>query len=124
MEQIALIRLARGQVGYYDELSRIHLTIGQPEAPIYAGTNCSQLRRSVKSGRLILVSGSLGVENTPKKVKKVSNIISAGNFIPDIKSKSEIKIESINDDVKKEEKNIHKNNYKERNKICNKKSRN
>ena len=42
MEQIAVIRLAPGQVGYYDELSRIHLTIGNPERAIYAGTNCSQ----------------------------------------------------------------------------------
>ena len=52
MEQIAVIRLAPGQVGYYDELSRIHLTIGNPERAIYAGTNCSQLRKSVKSGEI------------------------------------------------------------------------
>lgn len=107
MEQIALIRLARGQVGYYDELSRIHLTIGQPEAPVYAGTNCSQLRRSVKSGRLILVSGSLGVENAPQKIKKVSKTITAGNFIPsnksqqETKAKTEVKKESTNKEERK-----------------------
>ena len=59
---IATIRLAQGEGGYYDELSRIHLTAGNPQRDIYAGTNCTQLRRSVKSGRLRLLFGSLGEE--------------------------------------------------------------
>jgi hypothetical protein len=61
-EIIAVIRLSTGEVGYYDELSRIHLTIGNPQKEVVAGTNCTQLRRSVKSGRLRLLSGSLGEE--------------------------------------------------------------
>lgn len=87
MEQIAVIRLAPGQVGYYDELSRIHLTIGNPERSVYAGTNCSQLRRSVKSGRLRLVSGSLGDDVAPIKVYKSSSSVSLGNFIPEKQTK-------------------------------------
>ena len=59
---IATIRLAQGEGGYYDELSRIHLTAGNPQRDVYAGTNCTQLRRSVKSGRLRLLFGSLGEE--------------------------------------------------------------
>ena len=59
---IATIRLAQGEGGYYDELSRIHLTVGNPQRDVYAGTNCTQLRRSVKSGRLRLLFGSLGEE--------------------------------------------------------------
>ena len=59
---IATIRLAQGEGGYYDELSRIHLTAGNPQRDVYAGTNCTQIRRSVKSGRLRLLFGSLGEE--------------------------------------------------------------
>lgn len=103
MEQIAVIRLSKGQVGYYDELSRIHLTLNKPEAIIYAGTNCTQLRRSIKSGRLKLISGSLGKEDIPKKLKKVStftkgSIIKKSELVTAEKSveptKTEIKTES------------------------------
>lgn len=79
-EPIARIALAPGQVGYYDEYSRIHLTVGAPEATIYSGTNCAQIRRSIKSGRIRLLSGSLGapvapfrIVNTPSGRKIVSN---------------------------------------------------
>lgn len=91
MEQIAVIRLSPGQVGYYDELSRIHLTSGNPERAIYAGTNCAQLRKSVKSGRLRLISGSLGEDKTPIKIHKPSTSVSLGNFIPEKSNKKETK---------------------------------
>ena len=67
-EIIAVIQLQPGQGGYYDDLSRIHLTIGNPRANVYAGTNCTQLRRSLKAGRLKLVTGSLGTEAPPFKL--------------------------------------------------------
>ena len=89
MEQIAVIRLSKGQVGYYDELSRIHLTLNKPEAIIYAGTNCTQLRRSIKSGRLKLISGSLGKEDIPKKLKKVSTF-TKGSIIKKSEPNSEL----------------------------------
>ena len=80
-EPIARIALAPGQVGYYDEYSRIYLTIGTPEATIYSGTNCAQIRRSIKSGRIRLLSGSLGapvapfrIVDTPSGKKIVSNV--------------------------------------------------
>lgn len=99
MEQIAVIRLSKGQVGYYDELSRIHLTLNKPEAIIYAGTNCTQLRRSIKSGRLKLISGSLGKEDIPKKLKKVStftkgSIIKKSELVTAEKSVEPAKAES------------------------------
>lgn len=72
-EVIAVIRLQPGQGGFYDELSRIHLTIGNPQANVYAGTNCSQLRRSVRAGRLRLVSGSFGPEVQPFKLVRDGN---------------------------------------------------
>lgn len=56
---IAEIRLAPGEVGYYDDYSRIYLSTTKPTAKIYAGTNTSQILKSIRSGRLRLVSGSL-----------------------------------------------------------------
>ena len=72
---IATIRLAQGEGGYYDELSRIHLTAGNPQRDVYAGTNCTQLRRSVKSGRLRLLFGSLGEEKKIDLGKKGNRFI-------------------------------------------------
>lgn len=54
---IATIKLAPGEAGYYDEYSRIYLSSSRPDAVIYSGTNCTQIKRSIKSGRLRLVSG-------------------------------------------------------------------
>lgn len=58
-EIIAEIRLAPGEVGYYDDYSRIYLSTAKPVAKIYAGMNTTQIRRSIRSGRLRLISGSL-----------------------------------------------------------------
>lgn len=55
----AIVRLAPGQVGFYDELTGIHLTIRRPQAAIQEGMNVSGIKTSVASGRLILISGSL-----------------------------------------------------------------
>lgn len=66
-EVIAIIKLAPGEVGYYDELSKIHLTISRPKANVYDYMNTSRLLRSVKSKTLILVAGSLVPVNKEKK---------------------------------------------------------
>lgn len=56
---IAIIKLAPGEVGYYDELTRIHLTLGRPSANVLDYMNTARLRRSVMGKALILVAGSL-----------------------------------------------------------------
>lgn len=61
---IAKVRIAPGEIGYYDEVSGVHLNQSNPVAEIKAGTNCSVLRRSVKCRRLILLEGSLGRPRT------------------------------------------------------------
>ena len=69
-EIIAEIRLAPGEVGYYDDYSRIYLSTAKPSAYIYSGMNTTQIRRSIRSGRLRLISGSLfGPAADKKKVK-------------------------------------------------------
>ena len=57
--KIAIVRLAPGEIGYYDSLSRIHLTLGNKEAIVYSDMNNSKLRQDIKSGKIELVSGTL-----------------------------------------------------------------
>ena len=61
---IAKIRLASGQLGYMDEISGTYLNWTNPEREIFAGTNCTGLRRGVKSRKIILTAGSLGRPKT------------------------------------------------------------
>lgn len=70
---IATIKLAPGQVGFYDPLSRIHLTLGNPVATVYSGTNCAALRRNVKSGIIRILDGTLGNDVAPFKIVKVGD---------------------------------------------------
>lgn len=70
---IATIKLAPGQVGFYDPLSRIHLTLGNPTATVYSGTNCATLRRNVKAGIIRILDGTLGNDVAPFKIVKVGD---------------------------------------------------
>lgn len=65
---MAIIRLSRGEVGFYDPLTRIHLNISNPQAVITPGMNVKNIKRSIRSGRLTLVSGSLELETVTKDV--------------------------------------------------------
>lgn len=56
---IAKIRLAKGEVAFYDELSRIHLTLSRPTADVYDYMNAAVLRRAIMNKRIILVAGTL-----------------------------------------------------------------
>lgn len=71
-EIIATIRLAGGQVGFYDKLTGIYLTQTQPVAHLYAGMNLNQIRKSLKSKRILLVSGSVDNSSLPilQKIEK------------------------------------------------------
>ena len=70
-QAIAVIALAPGEIGYYDDYSRIYLSNESPKAVIYAGTNLYQIRKSIASGRLRLVQGSLSGEADAKNTKTV-----------------------------------------------------
>lgn len=75
MSVIGIVRLAPGQVGFYDDLTRIHLTIASPEKAIVLGMNTTNIKRSVKSGRLLLISGNLDGEVVKAKAPVVEPII-------------------------------------------------
>lgn len=108
MKEIAVVRLAPGKVAFYDEYTKIHLTLANPSAKIYEGMNLKRIKNSVKFGVLQVVVGSLAtdivtevpVENivsskiekqkalmykaTEQDIKNISEDISQENKIDDI----------------------------------------
>lgn len=89
---IATIKLAPGEAGYYDEYSRIYLSSTRPDAVIYSGTNCTQIKRSIKSGRLRLVSGGFDKPVTEPIIEEQTPIVT-----------EEVKEVSVQEEVKTEE---------------------
>lgn len=71
---IGVIRLAPGQVGYYDELTGIHLTLRRPQAEVYNYMNTVALIRAVRAKIIVLVSGTLMVPTSlsPNKTNQAS----------------------------------------------------
>lgn len=62
MKEIAVVRLAPGKVAFYDEYTKIHLTLANPSAKIYEGMNLKRIKNSVKFGVLQVVVGSLATD--------------------------------------------------------------
>lgn len=83
-KNMAVVRLARGEVAFFDPLTRAHLNIANPQAIIAAGMNTENIKTSVRSGRLILVSGSL----EPETIKK-DEPVKAQESRPTIQVKTE-----------------------------------
>lgn len=97
---IAEIRLAPGEVGYYDDYSRIYLNSARPTAKIYAGTNTTQIRKSIRSGRLRLISGSLNAAPAKAEPKPVKPEVKTEEVAPVIEEpvpevKEEVKVETV-----------------------------
>lgn len=78
---IAIVRLAHGRVGYFDEITRIHLTIAAPEKPVIEGMNVSNLKRAVRGGSIKVVSGSLEPEATLKQEPVIESQIPVAPII-------------------------------------------
>ena len=70
---IAKIKLNPGQGGYFDPITRIHLTHADPEKEIYAGMNTEGLKNAIRNKRISLISGSLGDFTPPFKLVKQAN---------------------------------------------------
>lgn len=114
MKEIATIKLAPGNVAFYDEYTKIHLTLNNPYAKIYEGMNLKRIKASVKYGTLRVVVGSLVTDTvTEVPVKTIHDLVEQNHqtTTPDIKIQNiEIKpakeehaetiAESIIDEVK------------------------
>ena len=103
-QAIAVIALAPGEIGYYDDYSRIYLSNESPKAVIYAGTNLFQIRKSIASGRLRLVQGSLSgeadAENT--KIVEVKPVITPEPVKEEVKIEPEPIVEAPKEEEKAE----------------------
>ena len=76
-EKIAEIKLSPGQVGFYDELTNIHLTIASPFGQVYRGMNTSRIKASVASKKLILLSGTLSLDEAIANEMKSAEAVEA-----------------------------------------------
>ena len=61
--RIAIVKLGIGQVAFFDPLTNIHLTLGQPSAEIFDYMNTTRIKRAVSNKILNLVTGSFDVDN-------------------------------------------------------------
>ena len=69
-QEIARVKLTPGSGGYFDPITRIHLTHGSPEKPVYSGMNVAGLQAAVRNRRISVISGSLGDFVPPFKLVK------------------------------------------------------
>jgi len=70
---IAKVKLNPGNGGYFDPVTRIHLTHGSPIGNVYAGMNVTGLQAAVRSRRISVVEGSLGKFEAPFKLVKAND---------------------------------------------------
>lgn len=63
-EIIATVKLAPGNIGWYDELTGIHITLTRPTAYVYSGSNTTNLINGLKLGKITIQSGSLIISDS------------------------------------------------------------
>ena len=56
---IAVVKLAPGNIGWYDALTGIHLTLARSKANVYSGSNTTNLIKALRERVIELVNGSL-----------------------------------------------------------------
>lgn len=73
-QPIAKIRLALGNVGFYDSLTGVRLTKAEPEGIIYSGKNTANIKKAIKEGKVVLKEGSLSsLQNEPVLKREMKN---------------------------------------------------
>ena len=105
-EVIAIVKLASGETGYWDRLSRMRLSRKEPYGFIHEKMDLTNIRKSVRMGRLVLVYGILPAEQgtySPlirKLVKSTNYDIVSSGFVNPEEAKEKVAEEAK---VKKEE---------------------
>lgn len=95
MQTIAKIKLSSGNVGWYEPLSRIHLTLSNPIAEVKAGTKLEGIRKSLAYGTIILLEGSVDEE-------EILDIVSEVKTLSITEEQFEDQIEELSEKVIKE----------------------
>ena len=102
VQPIAIVRLAPGEVGYYDPYTKIHLTLSRKEATVYNYMNTSRLKTAIADRILILKAGSLNSINYMVKADetKAANYKEPASFTAKVEQP---KVEAVVEpEVKKE----------------------
>lgn len=115
---LATIRLAIGNVGWYDPLTNIHLTLSRPFAHIYEGMNVTNVKRGVEYKTVMVVDGDLSpslstlskakIDNTPELdfIKEVTTntqeTFVESNKLEEAPTVKEV-LETVSEDTPKEE---------------------
>lgn len=71
LDMIAIVALAPSEVSYYDNKTGIRLNAANRYAPIFKDMDITNIRRSVKVGRLMLVNGVLPGEQKQGVLGKI-----------------------------------------------------
>lgn len=93
---IGIIKLAPGEVGFYDEISKIHLTMSRPKAEVYDYMNTAKLVRAVRGKVLMLVAGSL---NAARSIEEEPVVKKEKVAAPVVEIKEEPKAEVVKEEV-------------------------
>lgn len=92
-QPIAKIKLAPGNVGFYDSLTGVRLTKASPEAIIYSGKNVSNIKKAIQEGKISLKEGSLS-SCLNQHIYKKENICEHKNDISDNTNKKVVQQKS------------------------------
>jgi hypothetical protein len=99
--QIAVIELALGQVGFFDEISKVHLSLENPKAKISSDINRIGLIKAVKDGKIRVVSGS--IESEAFDYKKIKDVNPTYYRLLDEKTKQKIRVSLLNQQPNEQE---------------------
>lgn len=91
---IAKIRLAQGNVGFYDSLTNIRLTKAAPEAIVYSESNVANIKKAIKEGKVVLKEGSLSSLQIKPIYKREVEIDTAPKTKKIVEKKKSEKIEN------------------------------
>lgn len=72
---IATVKLAPGRAAFYDEYTKIHLTLSNPTAHVCEGMNLKRIKNAVKCGALRVLYGSLSCPETPSAVVEDTPVV-------------------------------------------------
>lgn len=106
-QPIAKIKLAPGNVGWYDSLTNIVLTKASPEAFVYPNKNTINIKQAIKEGKVLLKEGSLSSYQKQQVLKREQNYTKKDISKNKKEEKSrDTKIISSKNIIKKQENNI------------------
>lgn len=89
-DMIAIVALAPSEISYYDNKTGIRLNVANRYAPIFKDMDITNIRRSVKVGRLMLVNGVLPGEQKQGVLGRILKSSSYDMVAPGIVTKEAV----------------------------------